>query len=374
MNKFFKTICISCAAALALGSVGALAACSSDSGDKTESVKYTVNFETNGGSEVASQQVEAGGKATKPDDPTKTDYIFDDWYKEATFANVYDFDTETVSSDTTIYANWIQGTAATATFYLNYDADGNGTADDVYEKKTFADGNRISSPADPTREGYVFDGWYTDDAYTTAYRSAAKYSGSQSFYAKWLKGYTFEAENTQVTGLDTDDDTVTDMGYKIGYGYSGSANGINLISSHANASGGKCIEGIWYEGAYVDFEITSDKAETGAKLYLVLSARYVAVTLNTGNFKVLVNGTAVSYNDINLSYGADYTNSSQAEIVFTQFYINNINLVEGKNVIRLYVDNDEGRVDGTIKAMAPIVDCIKIYSTAALTMTEYENK
>lgn len=43
---------------------------------------YTVSFESNGGSAVESQQVEAGGYATEPEDPTRDGYFFTNWYSD----------------------------------------------------------------------------------------------------------------------------------------------------------------------------------------------------------------------------------------------------------------------------------------------------
>lgn len=69
-------------------------------------VTYTVTFDTDGGSAVAAQTVEEGGKVTKPADPTKQGSTFDDWYKNAAKTQKWNFSTDTVSDDTTIYAKW----------------------------------------------------------------------------------------------------------------------------------------------------------------------------------------------------------------------------------------------------------------------------
>ncbi|MDD2978665.1 MAG: InlB B-repeat-containing protein, partial [Hespellia sp.] len=78
----------------------------SDTVSATPNVAYTVTFQSNGGSTVAEQQVTAGNKVTKPADPTKPDHRFDGWYKDSAFTTVWDFDTDTVQADTTIYAKW----------------------------------------------------------------------------------------------------------------------------------------------------------------------------------------------------------------------------------------------------------------------------
>lgn len=42
-----------------------------------------------------------------------------------------------------------------------------------------------TKPADPTRSGYVFAGWYTDEACTAAYDFTQPVTGSVTLYAKW---------------------------------------------------------------------------------------------------------------------------------------------------------------------------------------------
>ena len=71
----------------------------------TPTEEHTVSFSTGGGSEVPSQTVPSGGKAVKPDDPTKDGYTFQGWYTEAEAENTYDFNTP-VTKSFTLYAKW----------------------------------------------------------------------------------------------------------------------------------------------------------------------------------------------------------------------------------------------------------------------------
>ncbi len=80
---------------------------SSDDGEEPESSRYTVNFDTDGGSLVASQQVEKGEKVLKPEDPKKSstdgEYEFLGWY----YGNeAWDFDNDVVTQDITLTAKW----------------------------------------------------------------------------------------------------------------------------------------------------------------------------------------------------------------------------------------------------------------------------
>ena len=70
---------------------------------------YTVTFDSDGGSEVASQSVLSGTTATEPVAPTKTDYEFDGWYTDSELTNEYDFSTP-VTADIILYAKWVEET------------------------------------------------------------------------------------------------------------------------------------------------------------------------------------------------------------------------------------------------------------------------
>lgn len=48
-------------------------------------------------------------------------------------------------------------------------------------------GNKLVKPADPTREGYAFAGWYTDEACTKAYDFSASVTADMTLFAKWTK-------------------------------------------------------------------------------------------------------------------------------------------------------------------------------------------
>ena len=67
---------------------------------------YTVTFDSKEGTAVASQTVQCGLTFSKPADPTKADYTFAGWYKDETYTNAWDFDTDVVTGDITLYAKW----------------------------------------------------------------------------------------------------------------------------------------------------------------------------------------------------------------------------------------------------------------------------
>jgi len=66
-----------------------------------------VTFDSQGGSAVDSQMVDHHEKVTKPTAPTKEGYTFGGWYKESECTNDWNFYSDTVTSDVTLYAKWI---------------------------------------------------------------------------------------------------------------------------------------------------------------------------------------------------------------------------------------------------------------------------
>ena len=78
-------------------------------------VTYTVSFESNGGSAITAQSVDANGLVKKPSDPTLTDYTFVAWYKEAALTTLWDFAKDTVTANITLYAAYAKTTLSAST-------------------------------------------------------------------------------------------------------------------------------------------------------------------------------------------------------------------------------------------------------------------
>jgi uncharacterized repeat protein (TIGR02543 family) len=72
---------------------------------------YLINFNSNSGSSVTSQYHGFGEMVSKPPDPTRTGYTFGGWYKEEELINEWDFNTDTVTENITLYAKWLPITA-----------------------------------------------------------------------------------------------------------------------------------------------------------------------------------------------------------------------------------------------------------------------
>ena len=112
---------------------------------------YTVSFDSNGGSDVDSQQVEYKDTASQPDNPTLDGYTFQGWTLDG---DPYNFNTP-VTSSITLKALWSKNTPVAKKHTVTFDS-GKGSKVD---SQTVKEGNPVSKPDNPTCEGYTFNGW-----------------------------------------------------------------------------------------------------------------------------------------------------------------------------------------------------------------------
>ena len=167
----------------------------------------TFNMQSHG-SAVSAQVIKYGEKATQPTPaPTATGYTFGGWYKEAGCTNAWDFSTDTVTADTTLYAKWTP-----ITYTVTLDANG-GTIDGNATKTifhTYGTATDISGYAPATRTGYTYDCWYTGSSSGTKKTSigATDISANTTYYVHWTaktSALTFDGNGatsfTASTGL-----------------------------------------------------------------------------------------------------------------------------------------------------------------------------
>ena len=154
-----------------------------------------VKFETSGGSDIATQVITPGGKATKPaTDPTKAHYKFGGWYDDADCSVSFDFDTE-LTQTTTLYARWI------ALYTVTFNTDGGSTI----SAQEVEPGTPITEPSPaPTKTGFKFKGWYADKNLTTLYNFSYGVNESITIYAKWNPIYTVTFSGADVPAQSVD--------------------------------------------------------------------------------------------------------------------------------------------------------------------------
>ena len=106
---------------------------------------YTVTFQSEGGSEVASQ-IRANAPADRPADPTKEGYTFIGWYNGE---SEWNFETP-VTENLTLTAKWQLNR-----YTITFDTAGGSEVAPITQDY----GTTITPPAAPPRTGYTFAGW-----------------------------------------------------------------------------------------------------------------------------------------------------------------------------------------------------------------------
>ncbi|MFR2598419.1 MAG: InlB B-repeat-containing protein [Ruminococcus sp.] len=104
--------------------------------------KYTITFDTNGGSEIAPITQDYGTEITAPDKPTRKGYTFKGWDKEIP---------ETMPAENiTVKAQW-----EINQYTIAFDTNGGSEIAPITQDY----GTEITAPDKPTRKGYTFKGW-----------------------------------------------------------------------------------------------------------------------------------------------------------------------------------------------------------------------
>jgi uncharacterized protein (TIGR02145 family)/uncharacterized repeat protein (TIGR02543 family) len=142
---------------------------------------YTVTFNSNGGTGVASQSIQYQGTVTRPADPTMTGNDFGGWYSDQGLTSAYNFTTP-VTYPFALYAKW---TLKSYTISFNSNGGSAVSSQSIQYQGT------VSRPTDPTKIGNDFVAWYTDVGLTNQYNFSTQVTGAFALYAKWnLQSYT----------------------------------------------------------------------------------------------------------------------------------------------------------------------------------------
>ncbi len=118
------------------------------------------------------------GTTTLPT-PTKDGHTFDGWYKEEGLINKVGNGGETFqpTSDIMLHAKWLVNT-----YTVSFDNKGHGSKP---ADQTVLYAMTATRPANPTEDGYAFEGWYEDELYATPYNFGKPVKGDLTLYAKW---------------------------------------------------------------------------------------------------------------------------------------------------------------------------------------------
>lgn len=144
---------------------------------------YTVSFDSVGGSTVESISVEENTLMTKPNDPTRSSYIFKGWFKDNELINEWDFEEDVVTENITLYASWHPEDVDpdTPIYRVTFESNGGSLIDDQF----IAENRAITPLPIPTKDDHTFEGWFKDNEFVTPWGEHEGVTEALTLYAKW---------------------------------------------------------------------------------------------------------------------------------------------------------------------------------------------
>ncbi len=143
--------------------------------------EYTVNFHTNGGTAISPVTVMYDKLLNEPVKQTKAGHIFAGWYKDEEFKTPWNFATDRVTEDVTLYAKW---ELAQTKYTLDFNTSGGSTV----PSQRIIGYTTATKPANPTKSGYTFAGWYKDVNFAEPWDfNTDVLTANITLYAKWLE-------------------------------------------------------------------------------------------------------------------------------------------------------------------------------------------
>lgn len=162
---------------------------------------YTVTFYANGGSPVSKAKgIRYGAAVPQPSDPTKDGYTFLRWRVDEEREEGYDFTTP-ISENLSLYALWEANT-----YRVTFDYQG-ATGNNTVSSKSVIFGNAYDELPGPTRHGYDFLGWFTEeqDGDEVTADTVVETIGDHTLYSHWSARedtpYTVEHYHQSPTGV-----------------------------------------------------------------------------------------------------------------------------------------------------------------------------
>ena len=202
----------------------------------------------------------------EPAAPSREGYTFDSWQKTTGEGNTI-----------TYTAKW---TAIPATYTVTFDSQGGSAVND----QTVTEGQTITEPAAPTRDGYTFAGWFTETSGGSQWNFNDPVNKSMTLYAKW----------TEITPDPTPTPTPTPAGPSTG----DSTGWDDIRDELENAENGDEIT--------IDM---GDETKVPAEIFESLAGKDVDVTFDLGDIQWSVNGadipTDTDFTDLDLGVNLD---------------------------------------------------------------------
>ncbi len=178
----------------------------------TAYTRLTVIFNAMGGTTIEQATIEYGGYLSEPL-TSREGYLFDGWYTSqnqgSTLDQLWDFSTDVVTENMTLYAKWI------ALEDLVYHVTFLNTGDSYIEPLTQYIDTLVDAPEAPMMEGYLFDGWYEDDLYITPFDFSTKPSDDIVLYAKWIRDPAMVRVSFETNGGSDIEPIFVEVGHQV---------------------------------------------------------------------------------------------------------------------------------------------------------------
>ena len=164
--------------------------------DAAAKKRHIVTFNTgSGASEISPKSVENGKKLDKPEDPTRSGYNFEAWFREASLTNEFNFTTDTITQAITLHAKWVREVSGTISHTVTFNTVSGASA---ISPKSVRHGEKLDKPEDPERSGYKFKGWFKDMGRNSEFSFTNDAIISHTIlYAKWVQVHavTFDVDD-----------------------------------------------------------------------------------------------------------------------------------------------------------------------------------
>ena len=165
---------------------------------------YTIHFNSNGGTNVPNMMLSFGSFINLPPEPTKEGHHFIGWTPP--LPNLMP------SHDLTVTAQW-----GLNEYTIQFQSNGGTQVDDI----TRPFGTRVFEPTSPTRAGYDFGGWYKDPQFTERYLFNTMGAQNITLYALWVPSISMvtvgnhNVTYTLPTGLNDETTTTVSGGFSM---------------------------------------------------------------------------------------------------------------------------------------------------------------
>ncbi len=233
---------------------------------KWQRQEATLSFDSRGGSDVAPIKTLIDNVINKPNDPMKDGYDFAGWYYEVNLVTAFTNWTMPYGN-ITLYAKWEE-----KAYQVTFDTNEGSLVPPISVKHSYL----IPVPESPTKENYIFDGWFADALCTNPFSFAVMPMQDVVVYAKWIDE-TSTASIKYKTSLDRYTEiTITGTVYAI---LDGNTKGFYVYDSTGNI--------LVYDDALVQL---GDKVNLTGILY---QQDVVATLRNITNIEIVSNNQAL---------------------------------------------------------------------------------